>query len=1410
MLRPEEENNSFEQLHFQNYPNKLNKPAERGDKSAARYPFEEAELFLGKSPTPCFDLSDFPTYEVENLEPKKARKEETFRFSMSPDGRYLIVSHYNSPNFTFKDLLTNAVVFVKHSERPGGTRIKWLDSCGLMAFCSNDALCLYKKDRKIADISKKDGNNLNVFDMGFGLVEKDMIVDIKLEVMWPNAIVGYINGQTVVSDLRMGKDGENFASKVMERPRYVWFSYQFLVVVIVLRWSSDDNVEGSIWLAKADKEYVDTPSLCWQDCEQTIYMHIHGSHRLIIRSDFYKLLTEEGCTLSRLIQPKSFPFELDPGLPELESHTSTAVSYHLGNILIDREEIYLLMKVKSIPEVEIRRYVISPQDVRARGNYRIEWPWKHGMDVREFVRVKDGVFVVASGEGVKIYMVDEKRNRIFNLGMVNVPLADMQLLGNGVIAIFKKSESSTSPFQFIQVNTGIWRSRIATPSYCNLTDPNEVICTTDPVRDKDKTYVLCIRAKGEGFRIGQLFEHNSKTIWKVPLSEEVLEASINKYRQNFTRFVIREGKLIHWTVEVTPPKAGSKKTLSYGTVDLKSGESREYEMDITANQELNTLSTKEADYKPDWQYFGKDKIGYLVENADTKVMEMRMLTFSVSSEQPMKVDTISKWPVPGRLLYNYIRQDSYWVVYSAGPQTTLSSLGVEYVNFAQATKHQYLPQHLSQLSKSNQFIEELTNTKASFSRHSVAASLDGQYLAIIFPKVAVCALYTAPESLDSTNNASPSIIKLEREKLGLDHTDQPSNIIDSSAVFSERGTVLALQIATEDSLQVITFYSLADNSQRILDFHKFLPSHEDYFYLIHSIQEKTFDYDEKNRNGQTYYCVNFIKRAIDSTKRELERAQKEFIEKHLMCLVSPCFSQVILTTQESKELPRGIAYTHIDFQNMMVWRLTKDFYTFKLDYQMLFHTSAGCMPLLSLNTAKFIQASRETPPDSTLMKETSDSIVSLLESRDIAETYRHFKPVLLQAYLLNNDYLFDSLMTKVVDYLDLTKHFHIFALITSSPRKVSIGQMINRIEDSYSNTLIGSVVDSKSLREVIVSNYRYIIACDVCKELLTRVLLVPTGQKVESELEDEFTSVTPLDGSADSRSVAKSKLLLQNPQSIQTLELYETGFNLDLSKGCKFSSTLFKIIKAMDSETLTEKYKGLVYYKWSLYFPSVFGYSVLYWANLMISYIYFGYFPNQFPLLIIIIILSSLFLIFELKCMLSNSTQFRRDNKKAKGLEQKVHHSQTLEYLLNPANYYDVLTLVFTIIAAVLVYSQEDYQLSNYPRYVWLRMLPVVLLGCRSITWLRVFTPTRYLITSVMSVFLAMVPFLTILLLFTLIFAFMWRLSDGLSGDNFSAEESTFYQSLTSSLNVIFGNIANPFDEPTGQYPTSQLASIRQ
>ena len=173
------------------------------------------------------------------------------------------------------------------------------------------------------------------------------------------------------------------------------------------------------------------------------------------------------------------------------------------------------------------------------------------------------------------------------------------------------------------------------------------------------------------------------------------------------------------------------------------------------------------------------------------------------------------------------------------------------------------------------------------------------------------------------------------------------------------------------------------------------------------------------------------------------------------------------------------------------------------------------------------------------------------------------------------------------------------------------------------------------------------------------------------------------------------------------LSLFESMIRLDMFEGSPYSRALFNMFAGISNDNLKSKYKALIYYKWARVYTFALIYSVLFWTQLVLTYIHLGYFPEQVWMGVVIIVFSATFVLFELKCMVSD----------------------TLYYIKDFWNYIDLFIQIFTVISCAIITGKESDNMTVGLN--WMRLVCVVILGVRAITWLRVFRPTRYLITMV-------------------------------------------------------------------------------
>ena len=230
----------------------------------------------------------------------------------------------------------------------------------------------------------------------------------------------------------------------------------------------------------------------------------------------------------------------------------------------------------------------------------------------------------------------------------------------------------------------------------------------------------------------------------------------------------------------------------------------------------------------------------------------------------------------------------------------------------------------------------------------------------------------------------------------------------------------------------------------------------------------------------------------------------------------------------------------------------------------------------------------------------------------------------------------------------------------------------------------------------------------------------------------------------------------------------------DLSTGSETSRSLFSGISRLPDDDI-DQYKCLIYYKYIDIFKYALIYSIIYWLMFILSYIYFSDYMDNVSLGVIIASLNAILLLLEVRGAQVDWKEWRG----------------------SMWNWIDAAVLSYCgVTIIVFLSSTEDYDSIGV---TWVRLTVVLLLGIRSITWLRIFKPTRYLITMVLAVFVDIIPFIIVLTCGIFIFAFVWRLSPTLGyidDDTVGDLQLSFYQSLYDSTNIIFGN--SPQEDPSG------------
>ena len=297
------------------------------------------------------------------------------------------------------------------------------------------------------------------------------------------------------------------------------------------------------------------------------------------------------------------------------------------------------------------------------------------------------------------------------------------------------------------------------------------------------------------------------------------------------------------------------------------------------------------------------------------------------------------------------------------------------------------------------------------------------------------------------------------------------------------------------------------------------------------------------------------------------------------------------------------------------------------------------------------------------------------------------------------------------------------------------------------------------------------------RSLINYILHSPTSVAVSGELHTDAPFKFIPQSTIDSHKIqinlktqARS-FFVAKPQNIEKFEVCCSVIPLVLSNGSEFSRALFPIIKNMSDEDLKDTYPALIQYKWDRIFYIALAYTLLHMATSVIAYIFLGYHTESLGLGITLCLLNTLFILYEVK-------GFSTDPKK---------------YVRYTLNYVDLCIQGLCLGASIAILAKASA--THGLAINWIRFFIVLFLGMRSITWLRVFKPTRHLIRILMEVAFDIIPFLIILVSFIMIFGFTWKISPALAYN--PQAELEFYPSIQVPVYMIFGNW--PDSEQSGE-----------
>ncbi len=303
------------------------------------------------------------------------------------------------------------------------------------------------------------------------------------------------------------------------------------------------------------------------------------------------------------------------------------------------------------------------------------------------------------------------------------------------------------------------------------------------------------------------------------------------------------------------------------------------------------------------------------------------------------------------------------------------------------------------------------------------------------------------------------------------------------------------------------------------------------------------------------------------------------------------------------------------------------------------------------------------------------------------------------------------------------------------------------------------------------------LASESSRSLIKKLLLVDTGFPLTIELDSEDLSTVAIDSAPKTASEEKNLIALSlsslesaEQKNAEGFSVYRTSIEIDMQMGSRQGIAFFNFVRMFPDEDVKKIFKPLIYYKYYHMFWQMVFYALLDWTCAVLLYLYYGYHfaaDWRIGLLAPVWIIISFKLLHEVCSMVADAKKYFSDT----------------------WNYFDLLLNTFSYFTSIYMHLHAGDS-SSVRWLVAVRLLNMMMIIWRSVTWLRVFKPTRYLVTMILAVFSRMVSFLIILTIFIFAYAFLWRVTLSLNEPDGESEMS-FYTSLLFATDIIFGNTAN-------------------
>ena len=422
----------------------------------------------------------------------------------------------------------------------------------------------------------------------------------------------------------------------------------------------------------------------------------------------------------------------------------------------------------------------------------------------------------------------------------------------------------------------------------------------------------------------------------------------------------------------------------------------------------------------------------------------------------------------------------------------------------------------------------------------------------------------------------------------------------------------------------------------------------------------------------------------------------------------------------------GISYKHFSTTSFLV------------KYKIAFcDPSLYCMEMIFQQVRIYFTAESSVKKRSII-----DNIISIIKTirPQIIEMQQVYTAII---YHLDNTYA----MRKYIEFVgieELVTRDQILTIFYLNPKMLSGKEIVAALKRFAETHKRIPAFDEGSMVEFVLRKDKKTSRDDLTKDILKLLIFAPTEIVVHGNLISSKKNFLPLKSDLQDTSPGSKfqtyprlcrPLLQSDPHKVNSYRVYESKIKLDLSNGSLFSLALFDMIVNASDEDIIERYSVLIYHKWEKIFNYALVYSVLFWLMTVLACLFLGGVVQKRLLGVIIIVINGLFIFFEFKKLLSKPKVF----------------------LVTPRNYLDVALHTASILVSIIIMIKMDSLETLVTN--WIRLATIMLLCVRSISFMRVFGPLRYIIRMLYEVLAGLPPFIVVLLSVIFMWAFAWSLN---------------------------------------------------